>query len=157
MRIQFALVLGCLLVMPVLSQAGGDNDHCPRKMAISVERKLLPVLEALAEALKKSDFFDKHYERQFAKLLEARDKASREARIALMDYYVGEHFGEELTSAVAADGEEIRPLVELYQVCDIRPSVSPVPRDRSLPLRRFVLEMLDEGHPRGLGIDKYKY
>jgi len=53
-------------------------------MTALVERRLLPVLEALDEAAKKNDWFDKEYERQFEKLLKAKDNASREARITCM-------------------------------------------------------------------------
>ena len=146
MKIILTLLLVCFMALPALSDASEKNNACPRNMTSSVEQKLLPVLKALENAQKKNDYFDKEYERQFDRLLKAKDKASREARVALMDYYVGEHFGEELTCAVALDCNQIKPIVELYQKCDIRPSLSPVARDRSLPLRGYVLEMLSKGH-----------
>jgi hypothetical protein len=120
------------------------DANCPAKMTPRVESRLLPVLDALAAAAKKSDFFDKTYTRAFGALLAARDAASREARVALMDYYVGEGNGEELVCAVALDGS--RRLLELYSVCDIQPMRSPVPRDRFLPLRGYALNMIRKGH-----------
>jgi hypothetical protein len=111
-------------------------------MTAPVEERLMPVLDALAEATEKNDFFDEKYEQEFQKLLQARDQASREARVALMDYYVGEHFGEVLVCVVALDGKEIERLLSLYTRCDIAPSKSPVSRNHFLPLRRYASKML---------------
>ncbi|MBS1994657.1 MAG: hypothetical protein JSS86_00045 [Cyanobacteria bacterium SZAS LIN-2] len=109
-------------------------------MPTPVEQQLVPVLKALAAA--KEDF-DPDYERAFEALLNAKGPAAAEARIALMDYYVGEHNAEELVCAVAEDGR--KGLIRRYSRCDIRPTVSPVPRDRSLPLRMLALSMIASG------------
>jgi len=146
MRTTIVLLIIWLAIPPAVSKAGETTKACPNKMSALVEKRLLPVLKALDAVAKKDDWFDKEYEQQFVKLLRAKDNASREARVALMDYYVGEHLGEELVCAVALDGIEIKPIVELYEKCDIKPTKSPVPRNRTLPLRAYVLEMLKRGH-----------
>lgn len=146
MRTIIFLFIKFMAITPTSSKAGETTKACPSKMSASVEKRLLPVLETLDKAAKKNDWFDKNYEQQFEKLLRAKDNASREARVALMDYYVGEGMGEELVCAVALDGNGIKPIVELYQRCDISPTISLVPRNRSLPLRTFVLKMLKQGH-----------
>ena len=105
----------------------------------------MPVLLALEKALNKNDIWDKHYENAFAALLRAKDKASAEARVALMDYYVGESFGEELVCAVALDGKRSARFLELYDACDIQPKQSSVPRAHSSPIRGYAMKILQEG------------
>jgi len=130
----------------VASQVWAGAGKCPEAMPADVEAKLLPVLTARDEAARKNDWWDKSYEEAFGTLLAANDPASKQARVALMDYYVGEAFGEELVCAVALDGTEMVSLLKLYSQCDIAPSKSAVPRNRTLPLRTYALEMLKAGH-----------
>jgi hypothetical protein len=113
-------------------------------MPTAVEQKLLPVLEALNEA-RPGHEWDSGYERSFEALLKGGDDASVEARVALMDYYVGEAYAEELVCAVARDGPRMAILLELYSRCDIQPSRSSASRDRGLPLRAYALALLNEG------------
>jgi hypothetical protein len=148
-RIIIFTLLGCLMILPSSVNAKETTVACSKKMPASVEAKLLPVLDVLAEAVRKDDWFDKKYEQEFYRLLKSKDKASQEARVALMDYYVGEHFGEELVCAVALDGEAIKSTIITYQNCDIKPTRSPVLRNRSLPLRKYVLEILKRGNVKG--------
>ena len=79
----------------------------------------MPVLHALDRALKRNDIWDKEYETAFGKLMRAKDAASAEARVALMDYYVGESFGEELVCAVALDGARNISLLERYDIVNV--------------------------------------
>lgn len=97
-------------------------------MSAAVEARLVPVLSALDRALRKNDIWDKKYENAFFALSQAKDKASIEARVALMDYYVRESYGEELVCAVALDGPSSIAYLELYERCSIRPNYEPVPR-----------------------------
>src|SRR2546426_213865 len=67
---------------------------CPKAMPADVEKKLLPVLDALKEANRdwSSGYetrSEQNYESQFERLLAAKDSASRQARVAMMDYYGG--------------------------------------------------------------------
>ena len=117
--------------------------ECPKRMPSAVEGRMLPVLDAFAEAMKKNDYWDKRYEAAVDRLLRGQGTAAREARVALMDYYIGEAYGEELVCAVAKDGSS--KLLRLYSTCDIQPSRSPVPRDRTLPLRKYALEIIASG------------
>ena len=137
-----ALLLICALSAPALA----DQGACPTILPATVEAKLLPVLEARDEASRKNDWWDKGYESAFGVLLNAKDDDSRQARVALMDYYVGEAYGEELVCAVALDGSEAGRFLELYSRCDIKPTRSSVPRNHALPLRGYALKMLKEGH-----------
>lgn len=138
---KLALIFGFAISTPVWA---GQNA-CPEFLSSAVEAKLLPVLHARDEASRKNDWWDKGYEIAFEALLSAKDESSRQARVALMDYYVGEAYGEELICAVARDGNEVASLLELYNRCDIKPEHSSAPRNRTLPLRAYALKMLKEG------------
>ena len=113
-------------------------------MSPHAESRLLPVLRALDRARKTGDFWNKQYEAVFLKLSMAKDGASREARIALMDYYVGEAYGEGLVCTVALEGPKNIGLLELYENCDISPSNSPVGRFHGSPLRSYALKLIVE-------------
>ena len=138
-------LVALLAIAMSASVASGAERQCLRAMPPNVEARLLPVLRALDQALVKNDIWDKQYEAAFASLAQAKDNASAQARVALMDYYIGEAYGEELVCAVAIDGARSRRFVELYEDCDIKPTVSPVPRTRTLPLRRYALTIIVEG------------
>jgi hypothetical protein len=137
-----ALFLICALSVSALA----DQGACPTVLPATVEAKLLPVLKARDEASRKNDWWDKGYESAFGALLSAKDDDSKQARVALMDYYVGEAFGEELVCAVALDGSDVNSFLELYSLCDIKPVHSSVPRNHALPLRGYALKILKEGH-----------
>jgi hypothetical protein len=139
---KMALLLVCAFSTPVWAQ----QNACPEFLPTAVEAKLLPVLDARDEASRKNDWWDKGYEKAFTSLLNAKDEASKEARVSLMDYYIGEAYGEELVCAVALDGGKIASLLELYSRCDIKPSHSTAPRNHTLPLRSFALKMLKDGN-----------
>jgi hypothetical protein len=139
------LAIAAVLLLPLAANAG-ELQRCPSKMLGAVEHELLPVLDALRLASDKNDWFDPGYEKAFAHLLQSKSRASIEARVALMDYYIGESTGEELVCAVAADGSRASKLLQRYSRCDIAPSRSPMPRTRALPLRAYALQMLKEGH-----------
>src|SRR5690242_11444959 len=104
-----------LLVVPLAH--GADESKCPARMTPAVEKLLVTVLEGLRIAEQSGDWFGRHYEDRFYALLESKDASAPEARVALMDYYVGEHNGEELVCAVALDGEKVQALIELYNAC----------------------------------------
>jgi hypothetical protein len=125
-----------------------EAKTCPKHLSVDVETKLVPVLVARANARRKNDWWDKSYEDAITKLFNATDSTSSEARIALMDYYVGEAYGEELVCAVALDDRKVIDVLELYSRCDIKPAVSTEPRDRNLPLREYALKMLKEGNAK---------
>src|ERR1700729_23451 len=101
-------------------------EQCPEKMPPAVEQKLLPVIDALNEAVLKGDIWDKNYQNSFETLLKAKDTASKQARVALMDYNIGEELGEELSCAVVLDGNDMVKLLNLYNRCYIRPLSSSV-------------------------------
>jgi hypothetical protein len=126
----------------------GAGQFCRERLSPSVEAKLLPVLKARETAADKNDWFDKQYEAEFDNLLKASDEDSQKARVALMDYYVGEHMGEELVCAVALDGPKVVPLLEHHERCDVIPPTSSYVRVRNLPLRRYALEMIKKGKVR---------
>ena len=112
-------------------------------MSHKAETYLLPVLDARAEALRQHIEWDKRYDHAFESLLQAKGSAAREARVALMDYYIGESYAEELVCAVAMDNSP--RLLRLYSTCDIQPARSPIPRERTLPLRKYALELITKG------------
>ena len=137
-----ALVVFFALAAPAWAQEGS----CPRYLSPSVEAKLLPVLKARKEATRKNDWWDKGYEEAFAALLKSEDEDSVHARVALMDYYVGEAYGEELVCTVALDGPKVEKLLELHTRCDVKPRHSNAPRNRAAPLRAYAQKLLKDGH-----------
>jgi hypothetical protein len=60
---------------------------------------------------------DKAYVSAFEALLESSDKDALEAQVALMAYYVGEHYGEELLASVLGRARRADKLVEQYAAC----------------------------------------
>lgn len=136
------LIATTLLAVAVTAQAAPGN--CPKALAPAVEAKLTPVLQARDQAIQKKDWFDSQYENAIENLLQAHDAASREARVALMDYFVGEAYKQELECAVAFDGKAVIPLLERYSRCDIAPAHSKSVRDHALPLRAATLKMLKD-------------
>lgn len=132
-----------VFVCAVSANAVASEPTCPR-MPKAVEAKLVPVLRALGEARRANNIWSKKYERAFGNLMAQKDATAKQAKVALMDYYVGEHFGGDLVCVVAMD--DSRALLELYSACDIAPSKSSVERDRSLTLRQDALEILSAGN-----------
>jgi len=114
-------------------------------MPAAVEVKVMPILEAWKAAMARDDAFDAEFDRRLANLLQKKDKTSREAQIALMDYYLGEHNAEDLLCTVASFGTRNLRLLNLYSDCDIEPSVSPLPRRRELTLRLMARSMIISG------------
>jgi hypothetical protein len=132
----------CLLCAGVVY---ARNNECSKPMPKEVEAKLLEVLDARRLAGAHNDWLDKDYDDQFQSLLDAKDPASSEARVALMDYYVGEANGEDLVCAVALDGARSKRTLERYIRCDVAPSRSPVPRRHDNILRHYALTIIDRG------------
>ena len=87
-----------------------------------IEALLRPVLLPMAAARRARRDHDEAYVRAFEALLASSDKDASEAQVALMAYYVGEHYGEELLESVLRRGPRADKLVERYAAC--RPTVS---------------------------------
>jgi len=127
------------------SQAIAAGSDCPSHVPREVERLMLPVLHGLRSVMDSGDWFAPEYESAFDRLLKAKGNTAVEARVALMDYYIGEHFGEELVCASALDGQAARQLLWQYESCDITAPLSPVPRNHALPLRGYAIKLIDSG------------
>jgi len=82
-----------------------------------VERLLKPVLLARAAEIRSHREWDTAYEKAFYNLLKMKGPEAREAQAALMAYYVGEHYGEELVEHALAHRKEFDPLVRHYRQC----------------------------------------
>jgi hypothetical protein len=117
------------------------------KLRPGVDRLVSPVLKALRIAESKNDWWDKDYEKNSYSLIEAKGSDAKEARVALMAYYVGEHYGEELVCAVEADGQEMVPLLEKYKQCRPGSSAGPVSSRFLVPatLYDYALDGLKKG------------
>jgi hypothetical protein len=87
-----------------------------------VEALLRPVLLPMAAARRARRDHDKAYVTAFEGLLESSDKDALEAQVALMAYYVGEHYGEELLASVLNRARRADSLVEYYAACRPRTS-----------------------------------
>jgi hypothetical protein len=123
--------------------------RCPASMSSAVEAKLLPVLDATSEALRRDDWSAKTYEALLDALLAGSDDASVEARVALMDYPVGTAYAEQLSCVVSIGGPKALHFLRLYSRCNIAPSRSPVPRQHSSKLRAMTLKAWKAGHGKG--------
>jgi hypothetical protein len=74
--------------------------------------------------------------------------AGREARIALMAYYLGEHPAEELLESILADGPSAIPLVRKYSQC--RPPLTSEWRLSTVVVLRTLYDLYGE-HAGGAG------
>jgi hypothetical protein len=88
----------------------------------SVEQLVKPVLLARAAWIRSGKYLDKSFEPPFYKLLATKGATALEAKVALMAYYTGEHYGEELLDAVLGEHALADRLVQRYREC--RPRVS---------------------------------
>ena len=118
-------------------------------MSSAAEAKLLPVLDAMQRALRKGDWSDPAYEAAMDALLDAKDAASLEAKVALMDYATPSAYSSQLSCVVSTGGKKALHYLELYSRCDIAPSRSPVPRDHSSTLRSLTLQAWKATHGKG--------
>ena len=141
----FLSILLALVASPV---SAGEPIRCPLAMPSAVEKELVPVLEALAIADKKHNRWDSDYTAALDRLYRAKGPAASEARIALMDYFIGANASDNLLCAIASDGSRVKYLLELYSRCDIAPSSSLATRDRDqvMHLRDRALKLIKEGH-----------
>src|SRR2546428_2147354 len=78
-----------------------------RAFSAESDRLASGVLDAAKRAVARDDWFDREFEESFYSVLEMREPAAVDARIALLNYYLGEHFGEELVCAVAKGGASV--------------------------------------------------
>jgi len=81
-----------------------------------VDRLIKPVLLARVAQTRSGTYIDKAFETAFYKFLDTKGKAALEAKVALMAYYVGEHYGEELSEAVLEHPNQADVLVRRYTV-----------------------------------------
>jgi hypothetical protein len=141
----YATLVSMSLALPVWA----DAPACPVSMRPAVEAKLLPVLDATSEVLRTDNWFYKPYETALDKLIDGKDDASIEARVALMDYPIGAAYAELLSCVVSTGGKRALYFLELYSRCDIAPSRSPVPRNHPSSLRSITMEEWKSGHGKG--------
>lgn len=93
-----------------------------RSLSPGIELLVRPVLLARAEALRARREWDEALEHAFYRLLERRSALAREAQTALMAYYMGEHYAQDLLKVAVNRSKLFAPLVADYKVC--RPKVS---------------------------------
>ncbi len=121
-----------ILLLPLIGTAVGagvrPDEHFPIAMcdkgalAPAVERLVKPVLLARVAWARSRSYLDKDFETAFYKFLEAKGAVALEAKVALMAYYTGEHYGEELVEAVLEHPAQADSLVRRYRDC--RPRVT---------------------------------
>ena len=126
MALGFVLIVAGSMASPTPGVT--PDSHSPiftckgEVLAPQIEALLRPVLIPMAAARRAGRDHDETYVKAFEGLLESRDKNALEAQVALMAYYVGEHYGEELLSSVRGRARRADPLVQRYAAC--RPAVS---------------------------------
>ena len=97
------------------------------ELAPEIEERILPVLSGLVKAREEGDWYLPEYTGALHDLLREQSAVASEARIALLAYYVGEAYGEELVCAVSSDGASVLPLLEDYRRCRPQVALDPVP------------------------------
>ena len=128
-RLRKVLVLLALPVVGSGAAAGVTvSTHAPidtcRDGALppDVDALVKPVLLASVAAQRQGRFPDQAFERELYQLLETQGTVALEAKVAMMSYYIGEHYGEELLEAALQDAMQSDALVARYEKC--RPHVS---------------------------------
>jgi hypothetical protein len=132
-----------------LSNVAEASSFCPTSMPRAVEAKLLPVLAATAYATQTNDFHSGKYASALDTLIGAKDSASFEALVALLDYPIQPTWDDLISCYLSAGGDTSRKLLELYSRCDIAPSHSPITRNHDNALRSSILEKWHAGHGKG--------
>lgn len=143
------LVAGAIMVGDV---ARGErviqDDHSPiptcerQQLPLDVEALIRPVLLARVAALEARREWDTTYEDAFYRLLRLRSPAAREAQTALMAYYTGEHYGEELLELTTSEPKVFAPLVAKYRIC--RPAVTFEDQLQGIVVLRTLYELFED-------------
>jgi hypothetical protein len=143
------LVAGATMVGDVaLGERVIQDDHSPiptcarQELPRDVEALIRPVLLARVAALEARREWDSTYEDAFYRLLKLRSPTAREAQTALMAYYTGEHYGEELLDLTTSKPEVFAPLVAKYKTC--RPTVTFEDRLQGIVVLRTLYELFDD-------------
>jgi hypothetical protein len=135
--IAFAL---CVAVLPLAEAA----ETCPKSMPHAVERRLEPLLRSLKVARTAQRAWDTRYEKQFEKLLSAKDPVAMEARVAAMSYYLGESHSTIIVCRVAQDGAAVLATLKRYSACAMLPAKEVLPRTEVPLLRERALKIIEE-------------
>lgn len=119
-------------------------SDCEQVLPPAVQEKLDPVLHEREIASTKPEWSYPKYEVVFEKLLSDPDFDARRARVALMDYYVGEAFGEDLVCAVVRDGKSALQWLKYHERCDVDAQIPSSFRHHQNPLRNYAVEILEK-------------
>ena len=138
----FALALGLLPAGGVEIDKYNPIPTCEgRKLEPRVERLLRPVLLSLSEARRARREWDTAFETTFRRLLRLKDPDALEAKVALMAYYVGEHYGEELQNSFQPS-TKADSLIKRYKIC--RPLVTFEERLSGIVVLRTLYDQYEE-------------
>jgi len=129
-RVRMICVLSAVVFLAADARGQGvvPDQHSPiatceqRRLSPDIELLLRPVLLAQADAVRAGREWDANFEHAFYSLLERRSASAREAQTALMAYYTGEHYAEDLLRVATNRSKLFAPLVAQYKTC--RPMVS---------------------------------
>jgi len=129
-RVRMICVLSAVVFLAADARGQGvvPDQHSPiatceqRRLSPDIELLLRPVLLAQADAVRAGREWDANFEHAFYSLLERRSASAREAQTALMAYYTGEHYAEDLLRVATTRSKLFAPLVAQYKTC--RPMVS---------------------------------
>jgi len=136
-----------ILIFAGCNRVSPPTFGCEGFLPDEVEAKLAPVVTAREVASKKPDWSYPKYEEELDKLLADKSYSASRARVALMDYYVGEAFGEELVCAVAREGKTVLPLLQYHSRCDVKAKVKSSFRDRRPTLIEYTIHAIQIDDP----------
>jgi hypothetical protein len=111
-----------------------------------VDLLVKPVLLARVAAARSHTEWDESFENQFYKLLKMKGATALEAQVALMSYYTGEHYGEELLETVLKKSKQADPLVRRYREC--RPRTSFEDQLDGVMVLRTLYDIYEQQHAR---------
>jgi hypothetical protein len=123
------LISGFLCLLAPGAQAGvKPEEHFPiatcqkGTLPAEVDSLVKPVLLARVAWARSTTHLDKAFEAAFYKFLDAKSSRALEAKVALLAYYIGEHYGEELLDAVLERPAQADALVRRYRACRLQTS-----------------------------------
>ena len=120
------ILLAAMTASPAVTVTIDENAPIPTcdqvQLTSEVDTLLRPVLLARADEQQAGRSWDEKYEAAFYQLINSKDSHALEAQVALMAYYVGEHYGEELLCSLHKHASDALLLIEQYRTCRPRTS-----------------------------------
>jgi len=148
-----------LLVIVQIAASGSATEKAiptcnEMKLRPEIAQRVVPILKARLKAQEQNDWYLPEYTEPLHQLFREESDIAMEARIALLAYYIGEAYGEELFCAISQDGEEALPILTRYKAC--RPATVLDPTITNLVLGTTDYELVAEFIREGQSCDLHE-